>query len=264
MPGDMYIERRDRGPPEDDRPLRPGPLPGLLLGAALGVTVFLLAGLVHERFESGKKAPATPPRGFAFGGDARAPVRVLATLGGDGVQAALLPLREDGASTGAEGRILDEALFPSSLPAGGPARRWARLVVANPPTGKTVTLDLSRGGVTLDTPAGPVPCEDLSAVVAARLPDLSPHRLLDLRVSHAADATVEVPPGGFVRILVAFPAESGIPAAAGAVITGGTRLVPREVPVERIRDVLLDGRVDALVDAERAQAKARGGPGAER
>jgi hypothetical protein len=259
MPGDMYIERRERHPPEGDRPLRPGPLPGLLLGAALGVTVFLLAGLVHERFESGKKVPAAPPRGFAFGGDARAPVRVLATLGGDGVQAALLPLREDGASTGSEGRILDSALFPA-----GPARTWARLVVANPPTGKTVTLDLGHGGVVLDTPAGPAPCEDLSAVVAARLPELSPHRLLDLRVSHAADATVEVPPGGFVRILVAFPPETGIPAAAGAVINGGPRLVPREVPVERIRDVLLDGRVDALVDAGRAQAKARGGPGAER
>jgi hypothetical protein len=252
------VERQGRFP-QEERARRPGPLPGLVLGAALGATVFLLAGLIHDRFQTVRKGPVAPPSGFVYGSDARAPVRVLATLGGEGVQAVLLPLREDGASTASEERLLDAALFP-----GGPARRWARLLVANPPTGKPLSLDLRPGGVALDTAGGTVPNEDLAAAVTARLHDLTPHRLLGLRVSHAADSSVDVPPGGFVRVLVAFPPGTELPAAAGAVIAGGTRLVPREVPVEKLRTVLLDGRVDSLVDTERAQARARGGPGAER
>ena len=238
---------------------RPGPLAGLLLGAALGATLFLLAGLIHDRVLSRGRRPSAPPRGFAMGSDARAPVRVLATLGGKGLQAVLLPLREDGASPAAEEGVLDAALFP-----GGPPRRWGRLLVANPPGGAAFVLDLRPGGVVLDAAGGPVRNEDLAGAVAARLPDLSPHRLLDLRVAHAADTSVEVPPGGFVRTLVAFPAGPPLSSAAGAALEGGVRLLPREVPVERIRSVLLDGRVDALLDAERAQAKGKTAPGVDR
>jgi hypothetical protein len=222
------------------------------------VTIFLLATLFHDRVLGGK-TPVRPPAGFVQGGDARARVHVLAALGGDGVRAVLLPLREDGAPAEAEGAAFDRDLFPGSAP-----RRWARLLVANPPGRAPFTLDLRPGSVTLEAAAGPSPNEDLAEAVVARLQGLSPHRLLDLRVSHAADSAVEVPPAGFVRVVVAFPGGAGLEAATGASLAGGPHLLPREVSVERIRAVLLDGRIDDILDAERDLAKGRGASGAKR
>ena len=228
---------------------RPGPLAGLAFGAALGAGVFLLAHFIQE-CASGRRTPAKPPAGFSYGGDARAPARVLATMGGPGLRAVLLPLREDGGSTEAEEAILNGALFP-----GQPPRRFARLLVANPRGAARHAVDLGPGRVVLETGGGPVGNVDLAAAVAARLPALSPHRILDLQVSRAADATVDVEGGGYVRVLVAFPPGSDPLQAAGASLASGTRLLPREVAVEGLRTALLDGRVDALQDVERAEAK---------
>lgn len=245
----MEVDRRRPGR-EDGR--RPGPLAGLLFGVGLGVSVFLLASLVHDRV-LGRKHPAAPPAGFSFGGDARAPARVLSTVGASGVRVVLLPLREDGGSTEAEETVLNGALFPGAEP-----RRFARLLVANPRGGAPFTLDLGPGRVVMETAAGPVGNVDLAAAVAARLPSLSPHRILDLQVAHAADRTVEIPPGGFARALVAFPAGADPATASGASVKGGPRLLPRTVAVEGLRTALLDGRIDALQDAERAEAKGGG------
>jgi hypothetical protein len=229
---------------------RPGPLAGLAFGAVLGAGVFLLAHILQER-ASGRRTPAKPPAGFSYGGDARAPARVLGTLGGEGIRAVLLPLREDGGSTDAEEALLSEALFP-----GEPPRSFARLLVANPRGAARHSLDLRPGKVILETGSGPVGNLDLAAAVAARLPSLSPHRVLDLQVSRAADASVEIEGGGYVRVLVAFPPGADPRRAAGATLASGTRLLPREVAVEGLRTALLDGRVDALQDADRAEAKA--------
>ena len=247
----------DRGGREDRAGalFRPGPVAGLLCGVGLGVSVFLLATLVHDRVLT-RKPSGVPPAGFSFGGDARAPARVLSTLGTDGVRAVLLPLREDGGSTDAEEKVLNDALFAGQSP-----RRFARILVSNPRGAPPFTLDLRPGGVVLETGSGPVKNEDLAAALAARLPSLSAHRLLDLQVSHAADPTVEIPPGGFARALVAF--RDGVDAreAAGASLAGGPRLLPREVAVEGLRAALLDGRIDALQDAVRAEAKRVPGAG---
>jgi hypothetical protein len=185
-------------------------------------------------------------------------VRVLATAGGGGVRAVLLPLREDGAPTGPEEAILDAAVWP-----GGPGRRWARILAANPPGGRPFTLVLAAGAVTLETPEGRFASEDLAGAVAGRAAALSPHRLLDLKVAHAHEESVEVPPGGFVRALVAFPAAAEIGRASGATIEGGVRLLPRDVATEGLRAVLADGRVDALADARRAEAPGEAAPGRE-
>jgi hypothetical protein len=171
------------------------------------------------------------------------------------VRAVLLPLREDGGSTEAEEAVLNGALFP-----GQPSRRFARLLVSNPRGGDPYTLDLGPGRVLLETGAGAAGNEDLAAAVAARLPALPAHRLLDLQVAHAADSSVEIPPGGFARVLVAFPGGADPREAAGASLARGPRLLPREVAVEGLRAALVDGRIDALQDAVRAEAK--GGAGA--
>lgn len=231
-------------------PRSPGPLAGLLVGAALGVSVFLLASFLHDRVLN-RSSPGAAPAGFAFGGDARAPARVLSTVGAGGVRAVLLPLREDGGSTEAEEGALNRVLFPGLSP-----RRFARVLVSNPRGAAPFTLDLRPGALLLEVASGPVRNEDLAAAVAARLPSLTPHRLLDLQVAHASEPTVEVPPGGFVRALVAFPDGPGVREATGASLAGGPRLLPREVAVEGLRTALLDGRLDALQDAERAEAPA--------
>jgi hypothetical protein len=185
---------------------------------------------------------------------------VLSTVGAAGVRAVLLPLREDGGSTEAEEQVLNEALFPGAEP-----RRFARLLVANPRGGAPFTLDLGPGRIVLETGAGPAGNEDLAAAVSARLPSLSPHRILDLQVAHASDRTVEIPPGGFARALLAFRASADPGAAAGASLKGGPRLLPRTVAVEGLRTALLDGRIDALQDAERAEARsAESGGGGRR
>ena len=230
-------------------PRRPGPLAGMALGAALGVSIFLLAVLVHDRLFS-RRAPVLPPSTFTRGGDAQGAVRVLASAEGPGVQALLVPLREDGAPAEGEEAVLDGALFP-----GGPTHRWSRILVANPPGGPAYTLDLHPGAVSLETAAGRAGNIDLAAAVQARTGSLGPHRLLDLRVSRAAESSVEVPPGDFVRALVAFPREADPGAATGAGIAGGIRLLPREVPTESLRATLADGRVDRPHVPDRAEVK---------
>ncbi len=238
----------DRAAPAG-RSAPPGPVAGLLLGAVLGVTVFFVATRFHDRVFGGKTPVARPPA-FVQGRDARLDVRVLAALGGQGVRAVLLPLREDGAAAEAEEAI--------------PPRQWARLLVSNPPGRPPYRVALGPRKILLDAGGVPVPNEDLAAAVAARLPALSPHRVLDLRVSHAADGEVEVPPGSFVRILVAFPGKAGVSGAAGAAFAGGPSLLPREVSVERLRAVLLDGRIDDLQGTGSSQARGRGGAGSRR
>jgi hypothetical protein len=225
---------------------------GAAFGAALGAAVFLLATLLHDRL-SGRGEPGAPPPRFGFGSAARAPVRVLATLGGEPVRAVLLPLREDGGAAEAVEALLDGDLFP-----GGPPRRWARLLVANPAGGKPWRLGLGPGEIVLERGgAGALANEDLPAAFAARADSLSPHRALDLRTFHADDAALEIPPGEFRRVLVAFPRAADPAAAEGAVLSGGLRLLPREVSVESLRSALTDGKVEALVDAARAEAPAR-------
>lgn len=235
-------------------PRPPGPLAGLLLGAVLGAAVFLAAALLHDRFLRRSAGPGRAPEGFATGADARGPVRVLATLGGTGPQAALLPLREDGGPSGPEEGILDAALFP-----GGPPHRWARLLVANPPGGEPFTVRVGGGALRLQGGGGRASA-DLAAAFEARRGSLSPHRLLDLRVARVPEPSVTVPPGEFVRILVAFPGEEPPGEAAGLDLPGGPRLLPREVTVESLRTALLDGRVERLAEAAPPEARAdRGG-----
>ena len=230
-------------------PRRPGPLAGLFVGAALGAAVFLLAALFHDRFLP-RSGPAAPPAGFGAGGDARASVRVLATLPGPGVQAVLLPLREDGGPTESEEAILDGALFPS-----GPAHRWARVIAANPPGGDPFTLSLAKGSLSLETAAGAVGNEDLAAAFAGRAGSLPAHRALDLRVARVPEAAIPVAGGTMVRALVAFPRGTDLASATGCGLLAGPRLRSREVTTESLRSVLLTGRVDILAEADRAEAR---------
>jgi hypothetical protein len=182
--------------------------------------------------------------------EARVPVRVLVSLDGPGPAALLLPLREDGGPAGGEEAILDGALFP-----GAAGRAWARLLVNHPGGKEPLRLPLGDGAVLLETPGGLVANGALAPVFAARSPSLSPHRLLDLRVARVPDAAVEVPPGGFVRVLLAFPPGTDLRAAGGATVAG-IRLLPRELPADRLRTALVDGRLAGLGDAARAEAPA--------
>lgn len=228
----------------------PGPLAGLLVGAVLGAAVFFLAALVHGRL-SGDRGPGVPPEGFAAGGDPRSGVRVLATVPGPGVQALLLPLREDGMSPAAEEAVLDRALFPE-----GPAHRWARILASNPrDAAGPFALPLEGGALVLATAAGGLPNEDLAAAFAARQSSFGGHRELDLRIAHVPEGEVRVPPGGTARALVAFPREADLEGASGLEIRGGPRLVPREASTEAIRAVLLDGRIAEMPERVRAEAK---------
>jgi hypothetical protein len=228
-------------------------LAGAGLGAALGAAVFLLAALVYDRVLL-RRSPPRPPARFAQGGEPRGAIRVLATVGGGGPAAVILPLREDGAETDPDEALLDAALFPD-----GPLHRWARLLVANPRDAAPLSIPLDAGAIVVAGSPGPAANADLAAAVEARAPSLSPHRLLDLRVAHAADGAVEVPPGGFVRLLLAFPRETNLRTATGAEIRGGIRLHPREVVTESLRAALVDGRTDRLADADRAEAPLREG-----
>jgi len=239
----------------------PGPLAGLAAGAALGAALFGLAVLLLGH--RGDGGPLRPPPGFSPGAaDPRTPVRVLATLDGPGLHAMILPLREDGGDPAAEEAILDRDLFP-----GGGSHRWARLVASNPEGGPAVRLSLAPGAVVLETEAGPAGNVDLAAAFAARAKDLPPHRALDLRVHRAPDREVEVPPGSFVRVLLAFPAAADPREAAAASLGEGVRLLPREAPLDRVRSALLEGSVSTLPDAKRAEARPQGreeGPGTPR
>ncbi len=232
---------------------RGGALAGAGLGAALGAAVFLLAAFVYDRLLLDRRPPE-PTKLFTRGGEARGPVRVLSTNGfADVVGAVLLPLREDGADTGPDEAILDAALFPQ-----GPPHRWARLLVANPPGAKPLALSLAPGSVSLTLEGVPRPAGnvDLAAAVEARAATLSPHRLLDLRIAHAADRSVEAPPGGLVRVLVAFPREADPRNARTADLACGLRLIRREVSTDSLRSALFDGRIDRFADADRAEARA--------
>jgi hypothetical protein len=228
---------------------------GMAVGAMLGAAVFLVAGLLYDRLFS-RRAPSPLPASFSRGGDARGAVRVLSTMGTEGPRALLLPLREDGASAADEESLLDAALFPS-----GPAHRWARLLVANPPGRPAFALDLGAGKVVLETGGVRTGNADLAAAVRARAAALPAHRLFELRVAHAADRDLEVAPGEFLRALVAFPREADPAAATAADLAGEVRLLPRDVATERLRAVLLSGKVDDLADADRAEAPASRGPG---
>jgi len=231
------------------RASRPGPLTGLAAGAALGAALFGLVLLLLGRPE--RSASPTPPPGFSRGApDPRAPVRVLATLGGPGLRALLLPLREDGGDARAEEAVLDRDLFPE-----GPPRRWARLLLANPPGAGPATVSLAGGAIVLETAAGPRGNEDLAAVVAARAAELPGHRRLDLGVHRAADRAVTVAPGEFVRVLLAFPGDADLGKASAASLGDGVRLLPRESPVERIRTALHEGSLADLPEADRAEAR---------
>jgi hypothetical protein len=238
----------------------PGPLVGVAIGAALGSALFLLAALLHDSFFP-RRGPGRPPEGFSAGVDPRAPVRVLATLPGEpGPGAVLMPLREDGGSAGAEEALLDREVFP-----GGPRHRWARLVVTNPPGAPALRLSLAAGAVVLRAPDGPAGNVDLAGAIRDRAASLSPHRLLDLRVARATDAEVVVPPGAFVRAVVAFPAGADPTAASEAVLGGVARLLPREAGPDRLRTLLLEGGLDGLRDSERAEAPGeKGAPGEPR
>jgi hypothetical protein len=228
---------------------RPGPIAGLAAGAALGAALFGVAVLLLGR--PGRGRVPDPPPGFSRGeADPRAPTRVLAGVAADGTAALLLPLREDGGDTGAEEALLDRDLFPE-----GPRHRWARLVVSCPPGAKPARVALGPGAIVLEGPAGPRGNEDLAAAVAARLPALPAHRALDLGVHRAAEREVEVAPGAFVRILVAFPLDADLRAASAASLGGALRLLPRESPVDRLRTALLDGDIASLPDADRAEAR---------
>jgi hypothetical protein len=121
-----------------------------------------------------------------------------------------------------------------------------------------VTLSLAPGAVVLETAAGPAGNVDLAAAVASRAKDLAAHRLLDLRVHRAADASAEVPPGGFVRVLLAFPADADPRTAAGASLGAGVRLLPREAPIDRVRSAVHDGVLLDLPDGPRAEARPPG------
>lgn len=241
-------------------PRGPGPLAGLAAGAALGAALFGLALLLLGSRDDG--VARRPPEGFSPGpADPRTPVRVLATLDGPGLRAMILPLREDGGDPAAEEAILDRDLFP-----GGPRHRWARLVAVNPPGGAAIPVSLAPGSVVLETAAGPAGNVDLAAAFASRGKDLPAHRALDLRVHRASDRSVEVPPGGFVRVLLAFPAPADLREAAAASLGEGVRLLPREAPLDRVRSALLEGTVLDLPDAKRAEARpaVREGPGTPR
>lgn len=196
------------------------------------------------------------PEGFIPGGGARGTIRILATLPGGGLQAALLPLREDGAPSDAEASILDGALFP-----GEAGRSWARLLVANPREAAAPFLLRLAGGALRLEGAAPAASEDLAAAFTARRASLSRHRMLDLLLAHVPEDSVQVAPGSFVRALVAFPGGTDLAAATGLEIPGGPRLRPREVATESLRAVLADGRIGSLPEAVPAEARGAPEPG---
>jgi hypothetical protein len=229
---------------------RTGPLAGAVLGAALGVSLFLLAVLFHDRLLSPARPPAPPPD-FRVAGDPRSGVTVLATAGAAGVRALLAPLREDGAPAGAEEHVLDAALFPSGDP-----HRWMRLLVTVPAGGAPFTLPLAAGSVTVTAGDREFAGEDLAAAFRRRTAALSPHRRVDFVLHHVPDSEVSVPPGGSVRVLVAFPGGARGVALLAARIPGAPPLTAREVTVESLRSVLFRGNLDALVDADRTEARA--------
>ena len=236
------------------------PLYGAAAGAGLGVALFLLAALLHDRVFP-PRGPEAPPAGFAAAGDPRGAVAVHAGEPAPGVAAVLLPLREDGGPSGPGDALLDEALFP-----GQPPHRWYRLVVSN---GGTVPfrLDLAAGGVALSGGGREVPGADLAAAFAARRTTLSPHRVLDLVASRAPESSIDVAPGASARVLVAFPGAAA-PGPADAVrLRGATgRLAAREVTAESVRTALLRGEPRVLEAADRAEARGPGGarrPGGE-
>jgi hypothetical protein len=238
----------------------PGPLAGLAAGAALGAALFGLALLLLQARDD--RGDRRPPEGFSRGAsDPRTPVRVLASLAGPGPRALLLPLREDGGDPGPAEAILDGDLFPD-----GPRHRWARLVVSNPAGAPPASVSLAPGAVVLDAPSGPAGNADLAAAFAARAASLPAHRVLDLRVASAPDRAVEVPPGGFVRVLLAFPEGADPREASGATIGGSLRLLPREVPLDRVRTALHGGDLEDLPDSVRVEVPppARETPGAPR
>ncbi len=233
----------------------PAAVAGLLVGSALGATIFLLAVFLHDRLFS--PVPSSPPAGSVPAGDPRAAVRVYAGSPREGVDLVLLPLREDGVpAPGAEG-VLDAELFP-----GGPAHRWYRLLATNRDGDAPLRVTLGEGHVTREAPDGLRPSADLRAAWSARERDLAPHRRMALRLLHVPESSVEVSPRGSVRILVAVPAGGpGGAEATGFRMADGTRLWPVDVTVESLRAALGAGDGRRLEPAHRAEAR---GPGAAR
>jgi hypothetical protein len=239
-----------------------GPLSGILLGAALGVSAFLAA----HHFLGGPGRPgeaAAPPDGFRTGSAATAPVTVLTGALGPGVEAVLLPLRDDGAPTEQDGALLDAALYPGEAP-----RQWWRLAVSNRGAAP-FAMDLRPGAlVRVDGSGGRSGSLDLAAALDARRPRLPRHRAFGLAAAGAGARRLEVPPGGHARVLVAFPGARADAAIPVRVEAAGASLVPREATSESLRTALATGRLDELRPASRDAAAAPGAaspaPGTDR
>ncbi|MHC4820716.1 MAG: hypothetical protein ACYTDX_03230 [Planctomycetota bacterium] len=216
------------------------------------MTVFLLAGLVHDRLVEPSR-PAQEPSGFEAPADLRGAVRILTGEVSLGVEVALIPLRADGLSDEGMADILDEALFPD-----GPRHRWYRLLVTNAPGEGAFRLGLGEGSLRLVGENARTGNVDLSAVYAARRADLSPHRRMDLRLVGVDAGGVEVIDGGSSRVLLAFPEGVSVDTAAYGELGGARRLWPVEVTTESLRAALLDGRIGSLEAVLRAEVTAPG------
>jgi len=234
---------------------RPFPFAGVSIAVSLAAAVFLLALQLGGVFAA-RRTGAAEPAGFAPGGDARSGVRVLAGEPRPGLDALLHPLREDGAPAESEEAVLDGALFTAV-----PRHRWWRLVLANRAReGEPARVRLGAGAVTLAGPRGPVASVALAEAFQARRGGLPAQRLLDLLLQNVHRDEVEVPPGGAVRALLAFPAGTDPSAAASAALGGeGAALRVREVTVESVREALATARIEALQPVAVDEASGRAG-----
>jgi hypothetical protein len=244
-----------REPPEssDASPSAWGPLHGILLGAALGVTAFLAA--MHFLGAGSPRAEVEPPDGFRTGGGAGGAVPILVGALPSGVAAALVPLREDGVPGERDAALLNEALFP-----GGPPHRWDRLVLENAGEA-TATVDVGGGNLFL---LGPGDARrgnaDLAGALEARRAALPRHRRFDLESAGAGRRRLDIAPGASVRVLVAFPADAPDSPPADGLALGDARLVPAEATAESLRAALATGRLAALRVPSRDAAATRLAP----
>lgn len=233
----------------EERVLRiPGPVAGLFVGAALGVALFFVI--------QGKGFRRSGPRGLEPGPeptDPRGAVTILVGSPRAGVDLALLPLREDNADDVGASTLLERDLFPD-----GPSHRWRRILVTHRGTGGNFHLPLGEGALVLEGEGGESASIDLAGAYERGAGGLSPARRLALRSASVHRPSLEVPEGGSVRALVAFPAGApDLDAIPGARLADGARLHPVSVTTESLRSALARQDFRNLETASRDQARGR-------
>jgi hypothetical protein len=227
----------------------PGPVAGLALGAVLGASLFAISNYLQmgSRNRGSAAVPAiatTDPRGG---------VTVLVGSPADGVEVALLPLREDAADDAAEVALLARDLFP-----GEPPPRFRRLLVTHRGEGTPWSLALGDGSVVLEGADAEFSSRGLSEPYRRNHDSLSQSRQLALRVAGVDRDSLVIPPGGAARVLVAFPAETAASRPSDvARLADGARMWAMEVTTESLRSALAGEDLGRLEPTTRSQASGR-------